>query len=100
MKDVQVGKGWFEVVGERVSRRRQALGWSQEVLAREVGQSVRSIRAIEAGRTSFSFQFFIELAFALGVDAGDLSSGLLPPRSPSRRISMPKRFRPREVTGR
>lgn len=37
-------------VGQRIREAREARGWSQEVLAREIGVSVRTITNLENGR--------------------------------------------------
>lgn len=76
----QRGDGWHDGgLGERVGsvvfaallrERRLCLGWSQDELAERSGVSARSISALEAGRRHPRMSSVVQLADALGVDAG------------------------------
>ena len=64
--------------GERVRARRLALGWSQMRLADEVGLHFTYVSSVERGERNISLQNILRLAAALGVDAGELVTGLAP----------------------
>ncbi len=74
-----------EEFGRRVRRRREALGWSQGRLAEEVGLHFTYVGSVERGERNVTLMSIVRLAAALGVDAGELVTGLAPgPESPSR----------------
>lgn len=62
--------------GARVRRRRRDLGWTQERLAEEVGLHFTYVGSVERGQRNVSLRNIVRLATALGVDAGDLVTGL------------------------
>lgn len=64
-----------ETVGARVSRLRQAQGWTQEDLAFEAGLSQAAISLIEIGRRGIHAATLYALAETLGVSADDLWLG-------------------------
>ncbi|ADG06382.1 substrate-binding domain-containing protein [Kyrpidia tusciae] len=59
-------RGELERAGRRISERRKALGWSQELLADRLGVSRQFIGALEAGRSWPSVPVALELARVLG----------------------------------
>jgi transcriptional regulator with XRE-family HTH domain len=65
--------------GRRVRQRRQALGLSQEALADASGLHWTFVGQVERGRRNLALNNIVKLAAGLGVDAGDLVSGLPPP---------------------
>jgi transcriptional regulator with XRE-family HTH domain len=58
--------------GRRIAAVRQAAGWTQEKLADASGFDRKTINRIENGRHSPSLDRVLVLAYALGVDPGDL----------------------------
>jgi transcriptional regulator with XRE-family HTH domain len=64
--------------GGRVRALRLARGWSQMRLADEVGLHFTYVSSVERGERNISLQNILRLAAALGVDAGELVTGLLP----------------------
>jgi XRE family aerobic/anaerobic benzoate catabolism transcriptional regulator len=62
----------LDVLGERVRRRREALGLTQRALAAKAGLSLRFLAQLEAGEGNISLKRFAELARALGVSAAAL----------------------------
>ncbi len=71
-------RAWPEILGERVLRRRVALGWTQADLAKRMGVSVRYLIDIECGKRNPSVTVLVGLAFALGVSPAVLVDGFLP----------------------
>jgi transcriptional regulator with XRE-family HTH domain len=68
-------------LGARVRERRQELGLSQEALARETGLHWTFVGQVERGQRNLNLHNLLRLAQGLGVDAGDLVTGLRPPES-------------------
>jgi transcriptional regulator with XRE-family HTH domain len=67
------------VFGERVRERREALGLSQESLAAQSGIHWTFLGQVERGRRNISLHNLLKVAKGLGVDAGALVQGLVPP---------------------
>lgn len=59
-------------LGNRISKRRQEIHLSQEVLAEKTGISPNTISRIEGGQTAMSIEIFRKLAVILKTDAGTL----------------------------
>lgn len=66
-------------LGKRVREHRAALGLSQEGLAAVSGLHWTFIGQVERGRRNLSLHNLLKLAAALGVDPGELVTGLKPP---------------------
>jgi transcriptional regulator with XRE-family HTH domain len=64
--------------GDRVRKRRQDLGWSQEKLAEKSGLHWTYISSIERGERNISLLNILRVAEALDVDPGKLVRGLAP----------------------
>lgn len=64
--------------GARLRERRQALGWSQERLADEVGMHWTAISQLERAVRVPSLRTVVRLAAGLEVDPGELVAGLEP----------------------
>jgi transcriptional regulator with XRE-family HTH domain len=64
--------------GNRVRKRRQDLGWSQEKLAEESGLHWTYISSIERGERNISLLNILRVAEALDVDPGKLVRQLTP----------------------
>jgi transcriptional regulator with XRE-family HTH domain len=64
--------------GNRVRRRRQALGWTIERLAEEAELHWTYVASVERGERNISLVNIVRLAQALGIDAGQLLRGLRP----------------------
>jgi transcriptional regulator with XRE-family HTH domain len=62
--------------GARVRTRRQKLGKSQEVLARDCGLHWTFVGQVERGQRNISLHNMLKLADGLGVDACTLVRGL------------------------
>lgn len=67
------------LLGERVRRRRQELGLSQESLAAESDLHWTFIGQVERGQRNLSLHNLLKVAASLGVDPGELVRGLKPP---------------------
>jgi len=67
-------------LGARVRACRDALGWSQETLAQQSGVHWTFIGQLERGRRNVSLHNLLKVAAGLGVDPGELVTGLKPPR--------------------
>jgi transcriptional regulator with XRE-family HTH domain len=65
--------------GARVRARREALGISQEALAREADLHWTFVGQVERGRRNISLHNILKLAVGLGIDPGELVTGLKPP---------------------
>jgi DNA-binding XRE family transcriptional regulator len=65
-----------EEFGRRVRWRREELGFSQEKLALKAGINRTYIGSLETGMRNPSLDLVARLARALGVDAGELVTGL------------------------
>jgi transcriptional regulator with XRE-family HTH domain len=66
--------------GKRVRTRRQALGLSQEALADRCGVHWTFVGQVERGQRNISLHNLLKLADGLGVDPGELVTGLHPPK--------------------
>jgi transcriptional regulator with XRE-family HTH domain len=66
-------------LGARVRSHRQKLGLSQEGLADVSGLHWTFVGQVERGRRNLSLHNLLKLADALGIDPGQLVSGLKPP---------------------
>lgn len=62
--------------GSRVRARRVGLGWTQEQLAEAVGLHFTYVGSVERGERNVPLKNILRLASALGIDPGDLVSGL------------------------
>jgi transcriptional regulator with XRE-family HTH domain len=65
--------------GARVRARRQALGLSQEALAREIDIHWTFLGQVERGQRNLSLHNLLKIAAGLGVDPSELVAGLKPP---------------------
>jgi transcriptional regulator with XRE-family HTH domain len=65
--------------GARVRARREALGLSQEALAREADLHWTFVGQVERGRRNISLNNILKLAAGLGIDPAELVAGLKPP---------------------
>ena len=68
-------------LGARVRARRQALGFSQEALAREIEVHWTFLGQVERGQRNLSLHNLLKIAAGLGVDPSELVAGLEPPPS-------------------
>lgn len=66
---------FYRQVGENICRERQALGFTQQELAQEIGLTRTSVVNIETGRQHAPLHTFVKIAQALAVPVADL----LPP---------------------
>lgn len=64
--------------GDRMRKRRQDLGWSQEKLAEESGLHWTYISSVERGERNISLLNILRVAEALNIDPGTLVRGLAP----------------------
>jgi transcriptional regulator with XRE-family HTH domain len=69
----------LRTLGERVRARRKELGLSQEGLAHEAALHWTFVGQVERGQRNISLHNLLKVAAALGVDPGELVTGLLPP---------------------
>lgn len=67
-----------KLVGSRIRKRRIDMAWSQDVLAAQSGIESSNIRSYETGRAMMNIYSLTRIAAALGVDPGELISGLRP----------------------
>lgn len=72
--------------GRRLRQTREAKGLTQEGLAHRAGSTFSSISGYERGQTTPSFPVILDIAYALGVDPGELIRGLKPDVPPSERL--------------
>lgn len=68
-------------LGQRIRARRLSLGLSQEALADLCGVHWTFLGQVERGQRNISLHNLLKLAAGLGVDAGELVTGLRPPGS-------------------
>lgn len=68
-------------VGQRIRRRRQALGWSQQALASRAQLHRTYVTSVESGARNLSLLNMLRLAFELGLDPGELVEGIQLPSS-------------------
>lgn len=64
------------VFGERVRARRQKLGLSQESAANRCGIHWTQLGKVERGQRSLRLETIVKIADGLGIDPGDLVTGL------------------------
>jgi transcriptional regulator with XRE-family HTH domain len=67
-------------LGARIRARREALGFSQEELARASGVHWSFIGQLERGRRNTTLHNLLKVAAGLSIDPGELVAGLKPPR--------------------
>ncbi|WP_375399426.1 helix-turn-helix domain-containing protein [uncultured Amnibacterium sp.] len=79
-------------VGKRIVARRRVVEFTQERLAEKAGQDLLTIRRAEHGATDLRLSTLVAIAGALGMDPGELVTGLTAemvpvrqPRSENRR---------------
>ncbi|HVF74166.1 MAG TPA: helix-turn-helix transcriptional regulator [Acidimicrobiales bacterium] len=60
----------------RVRRRRKELGLSQEALALKAGLQRSHVGHVEQAKRDVRFSTLVKLAFALGIDLGELLKGI------------------------
>lgn len=63
-------------LGERIRARRKALGISQETLAERSRLHWTFVGQVERGQRNVSLRNLLKLAAGLGVDVGELLSGI------------------------
>lgn len=71
----------YKSIGEKISKRRKELGFTQETLAEKVALSVSYMGAIERGEKLPSLQVFIDIANALKISADLLLADVLEVRN-------------------
>ena len=59
--------------GKMIKEKRKALGFSGELLAELCNRSDRALRNIESGDSTPSLDTVLNIAYALGMDLGDLN---------------------------
>ena len=79
-----------DIFGERIRRRRMALGWTQQELAKVTGIPYPTLSRIEHGEQSVHYERVVTLADALDVSADYLMNRTDDP-------TPPKRPRPRKA---
>ena len=84
-------------VAANVVRLRRRRGLTQEALAERAGVEVRTVQAIERGRTNVSVRYLLAFADALGVDMRQL---LKPARLAPARPGRPKKAKPKAAVRR
>lgn len=62
-------------VGERIKKRRQELGWTQDQLAQKAGISKSFLSDLENGKRSVGAENLLDIARALGVSLDFLMTG-------------------------
>lgn len=67
------------LLGERVRRRRDQLGLSQEAMAHEIGIHWTFLGQVERGRRNLNLHNLLKIAHGLGLDPSELVRGLQPP---------------------
>jgi len=74
-----------QIFGERVRRRRMALGWTQQELAKATGIPYPTLSRIEHGEQSVHYERVVQLADALDVSTDYLLHRTDDPTTPRRR---------------
>jgi transcriptional regulator with XRE-family HTH domain len=74
-----------KIVGERIRRRRMALGWTQQELAKATGIPYPTLSRIEHGEQSVHYERVVKLADVLQVSTDYLLHRTDDPRPPRRR---------------
>ena len=72
--------------GQRVRDQRQKLGLSQEAAAERCGIHWTQLGKVERGQRSLRLETIMKIADGLGIDAGDLVTGLPLPPDEERRL--------------
>ncbi len=67
-----------QIVGARIRARRTQLGWTQAELASRAKKHVTYLSRVESGSVDVRLAVVVDLAFALGIDVAELTTGLLP----------------------
>lgn len=62
-----------DTYGKLIKEKRKELGFSGELLAELSNRSDRALRSIESGNSIPSLDTVLNIAFALGMDLGDLN---------------------------
>lgn len=90
--EVQTRSLAADEVGKRIVARRRLVEFTQERLAEMAGQDLLTVRRAEHGATDLRLSTLVSIAAALGIDPGELVSGLTgdmvpvrQPRSENRR---------------
>lgn len=71
----------YKDFGERVRKRRQQKGWTQEMLAKELGVSTSFVGHIERGSRKASLETLVQIVNVLDVSADYLLAGSLENRN-------------------
>ena len=71
----------YKDFGERVRKRRQQKGWTQEMLAKELGVSTSFVGHIERGSRKASLETLVQIINVLDVSADYLLAGSLENRN-------------------
>ena len=74
-----------QICGERIRRRRMALGWTQQELAKATGIPYPTLSRIEHGEQSMHYERVIALADALNVSTDYLLNRTDAPTPPKKR---------------
>ena len=64
------------LIGRQISDRRKVMAITQDELAAQSGIDSSNIRAYENGRSMPNIYSLVRIAFALGIEPGDLLNGL------------------------
>jgi transcriptional regulator with XRE-family HTH domain len=67
-------------LGKRVRARREVLGLSQEALAHQIGVHWTFLGQVERGGRNLNLHNLLKIAQGLGLDPGELVTGLTPPK--------------------
>ena len=63
---------FYAVIGARIKAKREALGWTQEGLGREIGLSREAVSTLETGRHRLFLHHFVNIADVLGIPTEEL----------------------------
>lgn len=63
---------FYAVIGARIKAKREALGWTQEGLGREIGLSREAVSTLETGRHRILLHHFVNIADVLGIPTEEL----------------------------
>jgi transcriptional regulator with XRE-family HTH domain len=74
-----------QICGERIRRRRMALGWTQQELAKATGIPYPTLSRIEHGEQSMHYERVVDLADALDVSTDYLLNRTDDLRPPTKR---------------
>jgi transcriptional regulator with XRE-family HTH domain len=70
-------------VGNRIAIRRVTIGMSQEILAGQLGLTLRQVQDCEKGRSRVGMRLLVEIAGVLGVNMRYFYAGLSDSSSPT-----------------